>query len=228
MNVKALHGDMTQGGRDGVMISFKDGRVPILVATDVAARGLDISTVTHVINFDVPNSPDIYVHRIGRTGRIGRSGRAITFIEPKQKRDLEAIEAHANTKIAVWEAGAKVEPAPVTEPKPRRHTRKPRDVEPVQPANGAYRSLIAGCRPRRRPVRGRPDRGRAQRRRRRRAHPQRPAARALRAGRGARGGRRPRRRHGQRGQRAASRSRAGLGTLSSGRAFRDVAAPVGW
>ncbi len=144
MNVKALHGDMTQGGRDGVMISFKDGRVPILVATDVAARGLDISTVTHVINFDVPNSPDIYVHRIGRTGRIGRSGRAITFIEPKQKRDLEAIEAHANTKIAVWEAGAKVDAAPVTEPKPRRHTRKPRDVEPVQPANGAYRSLIAG------------------------------------------------------------------------------------
>src|SRR4051812_3836650 len=60
MNVKALHGDMTQGGRDGVMISFKDGRVPILVATDVAARGLDITTVTHVINFDVPTSPDVY------------------------------------------------------------------------------------------------------------------------------------------------------------------------
>src|ERR671916_1506110 len=95
MNVKALHGDMSQGARDGVMISFKDGRVPILVATDVAARGLDISTVTHVINFDVPNSPDIYVHRIGRTGRVGRSGRAITFIDPKQRRDLAAIEAHA-------------------------------------------------------------------------------------------------------------------------------------
>ena len=73
MNVKALHGDMTQGARDGVMISFKDGRVQILVATDVAARGLDISTVTHIINFDVPTSPDVYVHRIGRTGRVGRS-----------------------------------------------------------------------------------------------------------------------------------------------------------
>src|SRR5258705_13051539 len=108
MNVKALHGDMSQGQRDGVMLSFKGGRVAILVATDVAARGLDISTVTHIINFDVPNSPDIYVHRIGRTGRVGRSGRAITFYEPKQRRDIEAIEAHAKTKIAPWIEGAHV------------------------------------------------------------------------------------------------------------------------
>ena len=143
MNVKALHGDMTQGGRDGVMISFKDERVTILVATDVAARGLDISTVTHIVNFDVPNSPDIYVHRIGRTGRIGREGRAITFIEPKQMKDLEAIEAHANTKIAKWEEGAKVAIAPVTE-RPRRHKVKPHDAEVAPAANGAYRALIAG------------------------------------------------------------------------------------
>ena len=140
MNVKALHGDMTQGGRDGVMISFKDGRVKILVATDVAARGLDISTVTHIINFDVPSSPDVYVHRIGRTGRVGRSGRAITFVDPKQMRDLEAIEAHANTKIAPWKEGATVAPVRVSEPKPRRHTRKPSDSAPT---NGSYRGLIA-------------------------------------------------------------------------------------
>ncbi len=88
MNVKALHGDMSQGSRDGVMISFKSGRVPILVATDVAARGLDIAAVTHIVNFDVPTSPDVYVHRIGRTGRVGRSGRAITFVEPRQRKDL--------------------------------------------------------------------------------------------------------------------------------------------
>jgi ATP-dependent RNA helicase DeaD len=91
MNVKAIHGDMTQGARDGVMISFKDGRLPLLVATDVAARGLDISGISHVINFDVPTSPDVYVHRIGRTGRVGRSGRAITFMESRQRRELEAI-----------------------------------------------------------------------------------------------------------------------------------------
>src|SRR3712207_3915344 len=104
------------------MLSFKGGRVPILVATDVPARGLDISTVTHVVNFDVPTSPDVYVHRIGRTGRIGRSGRAITFVEPRQARELEAIVEHIKTPIAQWTEGAHVGPAKV-EAKPRRHTK---------------------------------------------------------------------------------------------------------
>ena len=122
MNVKALHGDMTQGARDGVMISFKEGRLPLLVATDVAARGLDISGVSHVINFDVPTSPDVYVHRIGRTGRVGRSGRAITFYEPRQRREIEAIERHSGVKLAPWARDARVEPAPVTA-KPRRHSK---------------------------------------------------------------------------------------------------------
>jgi len=123
-NVRALHGDMSQGSRDGVMLAFKGGRVPILVATDVAARGLDISTVTHVVNYDVPTSPDTYVHRIGRTGRVGRSGRAITFVEPRQKRELEAIERHIGTSIAPWQKGAVGAPTLVRE-RPRRHS-KPR------------------------------------------------------------------------------------------------------
>ena len=93
VRVKALHGDMSQGSRDGVMIAFKGGRERLLIATDVAARGLDISGVTHVVNYDIPNSPDVYVHRIGRTGRVGRSGRAITLITPKQRSDLEAMSA---------------------------------------------------------------------------------------------------------------------------------------
>src|ERR1700722_16603228 len=129
MNVKALHGDMSQGQRDGVMISFKEGRTPLLVATDVAARGLDISTVSHVINFDVPTSPDVYIHRIGRTGRVGRSGRAITFYESRQKREVEAIEAHSGVKLAPWIKGAHVAAIPV-QSKPKRHT-KPHDVDPV-------------------------------------------------------------------------------------------------
>ena len=123
MNVRALHGDMSQGSRDGVMLAFKGGRVPILVATDVAARGLDISTVTHVVNFDVPVSPDVYVHRIGRTGRVGRKGRAITFVEPKQQRELEAIEKHTGVSIAPWVEGAKVAPTPIEPLKPPRHTK---------------------------------------------------------------------------------------------------------
>jgi ATP-dependent RNA helicase DeaD len=121
-NVKALHGDMSQGSRDGVMISFKDGRLPLLVATDVASRGLDITGISHVINYDVPTSPDVYVHRIGRTGRVGRSGRAITFYEPKQRRDIEAIERHAGVKLSPWVQGARVAPTPV-KPKPPRHSK---------------------------------------------------------------------------------------------------------
>ena len=141
MNVKALHGDMSQGARDGVMIAFKAGRLPILVATDVAARGLDISDVTHVVNFDIPTSPDVYVHRIGRTGRVGRSGRAITFVEPRQRRELEAIERHASTRISPWAEGAHVAPAKASEPR-RRH-RKPHDDAVV---NGAgYAKLIANA-----------------------------------------------------------------------------------
>jgi ATP-dependent RNA helicase DeaD len=124
-----------------VMIGFKGGRTTILVATDVAARGLDISTVTHIVNFDVPTSPDVYVHRIGRTGRVGRSGRAITFVEPRQRRDLEAIERHASTSIAPWVEGAHVGPTPAIE-RPRRH-RKPHDAPTI---NGSgYTKLIANA-----------------------------------------------------------------------------------
>jgi ATP-dependent RNA helicase DeaD len=124
-----------------VMISFKDERVKILVATDVAARGLDISTVTHIVNFDVPTSPDVYVHRIGRTGRVGRSGRAITFVEPRQARELAAIEKHANTRISPWAEGARVAPVKVEERRPRRH-RKPHDDVAVN-GDASYRALIA-------------------------------------------------------------------------------------
>jgi ATP-dependent RNA helicase DeaD len=142
MNVKALHGDMTQGSRDGVMISFKDGRLPLLIATDVASRGLDISGISHVINFDVPMSPDIYVHRIGRTGRVGRSGRAITFYEPRQVRDIQAIENHAGVKLSPWVKDARVAPTPVKAP-PKRHSK------PHVSANGegpARKVIVSGGR----------------------------------------------------------------------------------
>jgi ATP-dependent RNA helicase DeaD len=146
MNVKALHGDMSQGARDGVMIGFKDGRTPLLVATDVAARGLDISTVSHVINFDVPNSPDVYVHRIGRTGRVGRTGRAITFFETRQKRDVEAIEEHSGVKLTPWTKDAEAEraaaPAPV-KARPKRHS-KPHDVERDVAEMPLRKLIIAG------------------------------------------------------------------------------------
>src|SRR4051812_7267679 len=120
VRVKALHGDMSQGSRDGVMLAFKAGRERLLVATDVAARGLDISGVSHVVNYDIPNSPDVYVHRIGRTGRVGRSGRAITLITPKQQRDLEAIRKHANTTIEAWSPGVVATDGSAPPPPPER------------------------------------------------------------------------------------------------------------
>ena len=100
LDVKALHGDISQGSRDGVMIAFKDHRVRLLVATDIAARGLDIEHVTHVINFDVPDSSEVYVHRIGRTGRVGRTGRAITFVTPAQRDEIGASSATSTPRSA--------------------------------------------------------------------------------------------------------------------------------
>jgi len=99
-NAGAIHGDFTQARRDEVMNKFKGGILDILVATDVAARGLDIKNVTHVINFGIPQNSDSYVHRIGRTGRAGKSGIAITLITPREYRHLRLIERTARTIIA--------------------------------------------------------------------------------------------------------------------------------
>ncbi|MFZ5906941.1 MAG: DEAD/DEAH box helicase [Nitrospirota bacterium] len=95
----ALHGDFTQSHRDDMMRKFKKGDIDILVATDVAARGLDIPDVSHVINYSIPQDPEGYIHRIGRTGRAGKSGIAITFVTPREYRHLRLIEKAARTVI---------------------------------------------------------------------------------------------------------------------------------
>jgi ATP-dependent RNA helicase DeaD len=147
LRVKALHGDMSQGSRDGVMIAFKSGRERLLIATDVAARGLDITGVSHVVNYDVPNSPDIYVHRIGRTGRAGEAGRAITLITPRQRRELEAIERHAKTEIEEWsENGDRPKrPRRTREADPDREPRRPRHTKPHQRDGVPYVKLVVGA-----------------------------------------------------------------------------------
>ena len=98
---EALHGGMEQRARDRVMSRFRDGTADLLVATDVAARGLDIERLSHVINYDMPASSEAYVHRIGRTGRAGREGTAITLVEPREHRLLRSMEAVAKQKIEV-------------------------------------------------------------------------------------------------------------------------------
>ena len=99
--VASLHGGMGQAERDRVMARARAGTVDLLVATDVAARGIDIDHLTHVVNFDVPSSPEAYVHRIGRTGRAGREGVAISLVEPRGHRLLRNIEQATKQKIAI-------------------------------------------------------------------------------------------------------------------------------
>jgi ATP-dependent RNA helicase DeaD len=98
---QALHGGMEQRQRDRVMQQFRGGRTDLLVATDVAARGLDIEHLSHVVNYDVPSAAEAYVHRIGRTGRAGRAGTAITLAEPREHRLLRSIEAFTKQRIEV-------------------------------------------------------------------------------------------------------------------------------
>ena len=98
---EALHGGMDQQQRDRVMGRLRSGSLDLLVATDVAARGLDVDQLTHVVNYDVPSAPELYVHRIGRVGRAGREGTAITLVEPREHKMLKAIERATGRPIAI-------------------------------------------------------------------------------------------------------------------------------
>ncbi len=99
VDAEVLHGDLSQNQRDKVMDGFRNRKFRFLVATDVAARGLDIENISHIFNYDLPKDPDSYIHRIGRTARAGEKGKAISFISPGEIRDLWGIEHHCRTKI---------------------------------------------------------------------------------------------------------------------------------
>lgn len=98
-SANCLHGDMPQGWRNRTLMDLRKGRIKILVATDVAARGIDVPTITHVINYDLPKQAEDYVHRIGRTGRAGRTGLAITFAEVNEYIKVHKIERYLNRKL---------------------------------------------------------------------------------------------------------------------------------
>jgi ATP-dependent RNA helicase DeaD len=100
---EALHGDMSQRKRQQVLDKFKDAKIKVLVATDVAARGLDVDDLTHVINYDLPEEPEVYIHRIGRTGRMGRKGRAISFVSKHDRRQLDLVQRVAGSVIELRE-----------------------------------------------------------------------------------------------------------------------------
>jgi ATP-dependent RNA helicase RhlE len=95
----AIHGGRSQNQRTAALVGFRTGRCAVLVATDVAARGLDIQDVSHVINFDLPDSPDSYIHRIGRTARIGKSGEALSLVMPEDGLSLQGIERKLGVRL---------------------------------------------------------------------------------------------------------------------------------
>jgi superfamily II DNA/RNA helicase len=107
----AMHGDMTQGARERALSRFHSGKVTTLIATDVAARGLDLADITHVINFDPPEDDKGYVHRVGRTGRAGRSGNGITFVTPDQQADVSRVALRLGHRDQFESGGLRTAPA---------------------------------------------------------------------------------------------------------------------
>jgi superfamily II DNA/RNA helicase len=145
-----IHGDMDQSSRIAELDRFKAGTINILVASDVAARGLDVKGVSHVFNFDTPWHPDDYVHRIGRTGRAGATGRAFTFVAPEDAEAIDNVEKLTGGKIPIYEMGGAAkeerparaektprEDKPAREPRAAREARPPREERAERPAREA-------------------------------------------------------------------------------------------
>jgi ATP-dependent RNA helicase RhlE len=122
----AMHGDKSQGQRERALARFEDGAVDVLVATDVAARGIDVTGITHVVNFDAPGDRDAYVHRVGRTGRAGRTGTGISFVLGDQASDMRRIARDLGLAGEFDRAGGSPAPAKVAPPAPQRRSRKRR------------------------------------------------------------------------------------------------------
>ena len=112
-----MHGNLSQNQRERALAQFETGRVSTLVATDVAARGLDVDDITHVINFDPPHGDDDYVHRVGRTGRAGRSGNGVTFVLPEQQSDVGRLAARLGHGERFAASGATVPTRPASRAK---------------------------------------------------------------------------------------------------------------
>lgn len=125
----AIHGNKSQNARQNALKNFKTGNLNVLVATDIAARGIDIDELTHVFNFDLPNVPETYVHRIGRTGRAGNTGIAISFCAAEERKELRDIEKLASKKIPVVEGHPFPldENATTAEPSQQRNGNRPRN-----------------------------------------------------------------------------------------------------
>jgi ATP-dependent RNA helicase RhlE len=145
-NAASIHGNKSQGQRDRAIKAFREGTITVLVATDVAARGIDIPGVAYVINYDLPEVPDNYVHRIGRTARAGREGEAIAFCAPEEVGLLRQIQKLMKIEIPVASGKATELAEPTAAPRPKRRRSGP-------PAKQKTPDVAQGKRRRRRPRR---------------------------------------------------------------------------
>jgi ATP-dependent RNA helicase DeaD len=137
--VDGLHGDLSQAQRDRVMKKFRTNEIELLVATDVAARGIDVDNVTHVVNYDIPQDPESYVHRIGRTGRAGKRGLAITLVTPREFKLLKQIERETKAKLVVREVPSLADVA-----EKQAETWRNRIIEAIQGGGLAHYRAILG------------------------------------------------------------------------------------
>ncbi len=145
-SVGALHGDMDQSARTAALDQFRKGEIPLLVASDVAARGLDIPATSHVFNFDVPHHADDYVHRIGRTGRAGRAGTAISIVTPLDQKSMAAIEKLTGQTIPHAEGGAAIQPSENSADATEARSERPREPRARE---GSREGSRGGRKPRR-------------------------------------------------------------------------------
>ena len=158
IDAKEIHGDLVQRKRDRVMMSFRKHQIKVLVATDLAARGIDVRAISHIINYDIPQDAQIYVHRIGRTARMGAGGVAITFVTRDEGKELTNIERLINREIRQRTVPGFVPRTPREKPAdPVRPTVGPRLLEPVSSAGD---SVSAKRPPKTLGGRFRPSRGR--------------------------------------------------------------------
>jgi ATP-dependent RNA helicase DeaD len=130
--VAAMHGDLPQSMRNRIMKGFRDGKIVYLVATDVVGRGIDVRNISHIINYDIPEDPENYVHRIGRTGRLGADGIALAFVTPEQGQQLTAIESFINKEIVE----DRIDGFESYAPRVRQDDDKPEPFKPVTPVFG--------------------------------------------------------------------------------------------
>jgi len=131
IHARAIHGDLTQSRRNRVMSSLRKGELNVLIASDLAARGLDVEHISHVINYDLPDDPEVYIHRVGRTARVGRRGIAWAFVSPEEGQRLTEIEKLAGVLIEKFDL-TDFEPGPVPDDIREQRERQQRRADPTK------------------------------------------------------------------------------------------------